>query len=137
MATDDELVFAIDLTHEALREVGEELATAHDRSSERPLPPLPHRPIRQIALLLADRDEPLLLPIAPTRDVRLLDALARLIRVAVVLGLRVSEIAQRYGTPYEQKLVSERRLPGWALGSIASDTARLLPEDVRRALCSS
>ena len=117
---EDELVFVIDLRSAALGEVEHELQTANDVDVARPLPPRPHRPIRRVALLLDDPNEPLLLPIAPTRDERFLDALARLIRVASVLRLSVPEVARRYGAPYEQRLVSSGRLPGWAAGSDVS-----------------
>ncbi len=125
--TDDELVFAIDLRREALREVEHDLETANETSAPRPLPPVPHRPIGRVALLLDGRDEPLLLPIAPTRDARFLDALARLIRVASVLKSSVPEVARRFGAPYEQGLVTQGRLPGWASGNEPFAPASLQP----------
>ncbi|MFK7987159.1 MAG: hypothetical protein AB8I08_14135 [Sandaracinaceae bacterium] len=54
--------------------------------------------------------------IEPTTDLRLLDALARLIRFADARGLSVMVAAERYGTEYERRLLFERRLPAWALG---------------------
>lgn len=111
---DDEVVFAIDLRRDALGEVEHDLRA--EKPTARPLPAAPRRPIRWVALLLDDRDEPMLLPIEPTRNVRFLDALARLVRVAVVMQLSVTEVARRYGAPYEQRLVSHGRLPEWARG---------------------
>lgn len=112
--SDDELVYAIDLRRDALGDVERDLRSG-DRTSP-PAPPSPARPLRFVALLVDGRDEPVLLPIAPTRDGRFLDALARLIRVAVVLQQPVPEVARLYGAPYEQDLVARGLLPEWASG---------------------
>ncbi len=73
--------------------------------------------VRDVALLVEGAD-PILLPIAPTDDARLLDALARLVRFAVLRQRPVAEIAARYGGDYERQLVRESRLPGWALDGV-------------------
>jgi len=73
--------------------------------------------VRDVALLVEGAD-PILLPIAPTDDARLLDALARLVRFAVLRQRPVAEIAARYGGDYERDLVEARRLPAWALDGV-------------------
>lgn len=77
-----------------------------------------------VALLHDGSDAPLLLPIEPTRDRRLLDAIARLMRFAVERGERIPGAAIRYGSEYERTLAFERRLPAWAYDGI---DARLPP----------
>lgn len=74
--------------------------------------------IDAVALLHDASDAPLVLAIEPTRDRRLLDALARLMRFAVVRGERIPTVAVRYGSEYERSLVFERRLPPWAYDGI-------------------
>ncbi len=88
----------------------------------------------KVALLHDANDEPLLLPIEPTRDPRLLDALGRLVRFAALTGERIPSVAVRYGAPYERALVFERRLPRWAYEGISRDQARALPRPIARVL---
>ncbi|MGZ5969866.1 MAG: hypothetical protein ACXWP4_19475 [Polyangiales bacterium] len=112
----DELVFAIDLRRSAMDEAARELV--EDTETARELPEVPQKPIRHVALLVDESDMPVLLPIAPTRDVRFLDALARMLRYARLLGLGVLEVAERHGGAYERALASSGRLPTWAFSGI-------------------
>jgi hypothetical protein len=74
----------------------------------------PGEMIELVAVLHDELDAPLLLPIAPTLDLRLLDAIARLLRFAVEHGERIPAVAVRYGSEYERALAFEKRLPRWA-----------------------
>lgn len=128
---DDEPVLVIDLRSATL-------AADRDALGGSPAPDVPDdepltedETIAHVALLHDASDAPLLLPIEPTRDRRWLDALARLIRFAVLRGERVPSVAVRYGTEYERSLAFERRLPRWAYEGI--DT-RHLPPEIARAL---
>lgn len=87
-----------------------------------------------LAILHDGSDEPLLLPLAPTRDRRWLDAVARLLRVAVLRGASMSEVATAYGTEYERRLAFTRALPAWAYDGIEPRLARALPRELRRVL---
>ncbi|UJR83321.1 hypothetical protein [Sandaracinus amylolyticus] len=121
---DDALALVIDLRDEALREVAREVDAAMTGAFvPRVLPDVPGEPITRVVLLV-DEGAPVVLPIDATDDVRWLDALARLVRFAVLRGETVREVAQRYGEPYERAMA----LPRWELDAVR------LPERVRRAL---
>lgn len=131
--TPDEIVFAIDLRRGALDE--ERDALEHERAPvPHPLPPVPVRPIRTVALIVDDAD-PILRPIEPTRDVRMLDALGRLLRYSALLGISVTEVAERYGAAYEREVLG--RLPRWAFrGSRRASTSTPRPSrDSSRSRC--
>lgn len=91
----------------------------------------PDETISLVAVLHEGLSEPLLLPIEPTRDRRLLDAIARLLRFAVEHEERIPAVAVRYGDAYERALAFERRLPRWAYEGM---DARGLPADLARVL---
>lgn len=89
----------------------------------------PSETIELVAILHDESPAPLLLPIEPTRDRRLLDAIARLVRFAVARGERIPAVAIRYGDEYERALAFERRLPRWAYEGVADP-----PSELARAL---
>lgn len=120
------------------RALARDRAALEEREEAPPLPtdePLEaHEVVAWIAVLHDASDEPLLLPIEPTRDRRRLDAVARLLRFAVMRGERMPEVAVRYGEEYERRLAFERRLPAWAYDGVDPRVARALPEPLRRVL---
>jgi len=131
----EELVFVVDLTTAEIDRVSQEIDAGGPRpGSAPPLPDEPPSPVAQIALLIDGWDEPLLLPVEPTRDVVWLDALARMLRIAVLAGERVPAVAVGYGDVLERALAFERRLPEWAYSGVDPQTAVRLPPDVRRVL---
>jgi hypothetical protein len=129
----DEPVFVIDLTRAAIDRAARKAAEPGP-ARPRPLPEAPTRPIERIALLLDGWQEPLLLPVAPTADVVLLDALGRLLTIGVLAGERVSVVAVEHGGELERSLVFRRRLPDWALDGVEPRVAARLPEAVERVL---
>lgn len=115
-SSDDRPVLVVDLRASSL---------AEDRAAGDGAPALPpDEPLEDgetidlVALLHDGSDAPLLLAIEPTRDRRLLDALARLMRFAALRGERIPRVAVRYGSEYERTLAFERRLPAWAYDGI-------------------
>jgi hypothetical protein len=136
----EEPVFVIDLTDEAMAECERDVAAAAEedapRGPERPLPAPPEggEAITRVALLLEGEEAPLLLPVEPTRDMILLDALARLLRVAVLAGERVPSVAIEHGDALERRLAFERRLPRWVYEGLPSHLERRLPPKIRRVL---
>jgi hypothetical protein len=131
----EEPVFVIDLTAGAI----EEAAARSSETTERAPPPsaLPERPakpIGQVALLIDGWPEPLVLALAPTSEVELLDALGRLLKIAVLSGERVPAVAVNYGDELERRLAFERRLPEWVYEGIDEGIARKLPPAVRKVL---
>ena len=130
----DEPVFVVDLTPREMARCAAEMQDSEEALPERELPDPPERPIRWLALLLEGRDEPLCLPVEPTRDVQLLDALGRILRIAVLSGERMPNVAIKYGEEAERKLAFEKHLPSWAYMGIDAATARTLPDGVRAVL---
>ncbi len=127
----DRPVFVVDLREAALAED----RAALERNEQAP-PLAPDEPldaeeaIDTIAVLHDESETALLLPIEPTRDRRLLDAIARLLRFAVLHGKRMPEIAVLYGNEYERTLAFARQLPRWAYDGV--DVT--LPVVLRRTL---
>ena len=129
----EELVYVVDLTTTELERAEEEI---HSKRQLEP-PPLPEEPPREIeilALLIDGREEPLFLPIEPTRDVLYLDALARLLRIAALAGETLSSVAINYGEAFERSLAFERRLPTWAYDGVDRDVAVTLPRELQLVL---
>jgi hypothetical protein len=135
MRADEELVFVVDLTTREIESLARDIERGGPETSPRTARrDEPSRPIRRLALLLDTWEEPLLLPVEPTRDAKLLDALARLLRIAVLAGERVPTVAIDYGEEYERTLAFERRLPDWVYSGVDARTAARLPPRVRLVL---
>lgn len=131
----EELVYIVDLTSYEIDGAAHEIDRGGPNEEERPpLPQKPPSPIHRLALLIDGLDEPLLLPIEPTSDVVYLDALARLLRIAVLAGERVPAVAVNYGESYERSLAFERRLPDWVYSGVEAELAPKLPPEVRLVL---
>ncbi len=138
MIDPDEPVFVVDLTPEELDRTAAEIRRGGDAPRPgRILPEPPDRPIEWLALVTGAEEDPLLLPLEPTRDVVLLDALARLIRIAVLSGERIPAVAINYGDRLERILAFERRLPRWAYEGIDPADAAALPREIRAVLVRS
>jgi hypothetical protein len=93
-----------------------------------------HEVVRLLAVLHDASEEPLLLPLPPSADRRWLDAVARLLRFAVLRGATMPEVAITHGSEYERRLAFERALPAWAYEGIEPRLARALPAELRRVL---
>jgi len=117
----DPPVWVVDLRTARDTEVGPPVDEALD----------PSEAIELVAIIHDASETPLLLPIEPTRDRRLLDAIARLVRFAVAHGESIPAMAIRYGDEYERTLAFERRLPRWAYEGVAAPN---LPSELARAL---
>jgi hypothetical protein len=131
----DRPVFVVDLREEALRD--DRLALAEGSMA----PPLPadeqtEMPIDTLAVLHDGSDEPLLLPLLRTRDREELDAIARMLRFAVLLGERIEKVAAEYGGPRERRLLFERRLPPWVYDGIDAPSAMGLRRHRRAELAA-
>lgn len=130
---DDAPVLVVDLR---------ERARADDRAALGGAPPpLPadepleaHERVDTVAVLHDGSDEPLLLAIEPTRDRGELDAIARILRFAVLHGARMPEVAVTHGGEQERSMAFERRLPRWAYEGIDRRRARALPPALRAVL---
>lgn len=126
---DDRAVFVVDLRAATLE---------RERAGARPPPDEPiDEDIDTLAILHDESDEPLLLPLVPTRDREELDAIARLVRFAVEHDERILTVATRYGGELERRLVFERRLPAWAYDGAVGPLPRSLHVLARRPVVPS
>lgn len=135
--TKQELVYVIDLTLEERNRLAQQVdqdGKAIEESPKTELAQPPERPIRYIALLTEAQEDPILLPIEPTKDVRYLDALARLLRIGDLAGETIPSVAINYGDVYERKLAFERKLPDWAYSGVDSELLAQLPASLKRVL---
>jgi hypothetical protein len=130
----EEMVFVVDLTTAEIDRVSQEIEAGGARPGPPPLPPAPASPVARLALLIDGWDEPLLLPVEPTRDVAWLDAVARMLRIAVLAGERVPAVAVNYGDVPERALAFERRLPEWAYLGVDEEISARLPTELRVVL---
>lgn len=131
---DDRPVLVVDLRSDALAED----RAALDAGEPPPLPadaPLDeHEEVSLLAILHDGSDEPLLLPLPRTRDRRRLDAIARLLRFAVLHRTSIPEAAIVHGDTLERRLAFARELPAWAYDGIDPRDAKRLPAALRRVL---
>lgn len=134
MSEADRPVLVVDLRGPALEE--DRRALEGGRPPETP----PDEPLRGgervdlVALLHDGSERPLLLAIGPTADRTYLDAVARLLRFAVLRGERIPKVAADWGSEYERRLAFERRLPEWAYIGLADGDLRDVPPAVRKVL---
>jgi len=134
----DDPVYVIELTAAALEACRRDLLGVRSEgdadggaAAGRTLEPPPARPVRALALIFAADEDPLLLPIEPTRDMAALDAAARLIRAAAVTGRPLAELATDCGDLQLQRLYFARRLPRLIYQGVSPEQARRIPERFR------
>jgi len=123
----DEPVFAVDVTTSSMKRLRARLVDADEERLELGSrePDDPDSPISTVAVLYDEQRDPLLLPVEPTRDGELLDAIGRLLKLAVLQGVSMTQVAQRLGGELERRLFFERRLPSWAYDGV---DARQVPD---------
>jgi hypothetical protein len=95
------------------------------------IPPPPERPIRAVALVFSQTEQPLLLPIPPTRDTVMLDAAARLIRSAALTGRSIATLAVKHGDERLRRLYLSRCLPDFIYNGVEKTALGRIPEEVR------
>jgi hypothetical protein len=131
----DEPVFVIDLSEAALAEARSDFEEPLGPARGRPRDlSAPERPVRAVALLLGASEDPLLLEIEPTRDAVMLDALARLVRAALVTGETVASLATEHGGEALRRLYLERRFPRFVYEGVPPPAGDRLPRGLARAL---
>jgi len=98
------------------------------------VPARPERPIRAVALVFEWGADPVLLPIRPTQDLVMLDALARLIRAALLTGRSVASLVTEAGDEELKRLYFSRRLPRFVYDGVPVPVRHRLPARLVEAL---
>lgn len=92
--------------------------------------------IRAVALVFDWDADPVLLAVNPTRDIEMLDALARLLRAVLLTGHSVAHLATEYGDAKMRRLYFAKRLPRFVYRGIPLPVRSRLPKRLVSAMGS-
>ena len=93
----------------------------------------PERPIRAIALVFAWEEDPVLLSIQPTTDTRMLDAVARLIRTAMLTHRTIATLVTEFGDDDLKRRYFARGLPRFVYDGIPAPVRHRIPAELQEA----
>lgn len=134
-------VFVVDLTPQTMDACASDFAVrlsspddAALAQRQAALPATPQRPIRAVALIFAWEKDPVLLNIQPTQDTEMLDAVARLIRTAMLTQRSVGAIVTEHGDDQLKRLYFSRRMPRFIYEGIPAPVRHRIPNELQRAL---
>jgi hypothetical protein len=131
-------VFVVDLSPEVMVgcRAAFEAGAAPTLAAEPALAPAspPERPIRAIALLFARDADPVLLSIRPTLDTSMLDAVARLIRAALLTSRSVASLVTEAGDDRIKRLYFSRTLPRFIYDGVPAPVRHRIPPTLQAAL---
>ncbi len=141
------LVFVVDLTEQTMSNCRRDFEP-EDTAPPATNPPTttlrsprqwstPRHEVRAVALVFEWQDDPVLLAVNPTRDIEMLDALARLLRATLVTGHSVAHLATEFGGPAIQRMYFARRFPRFVYSGIPISARKRLPEQLVAAMGSS
>ena len=136
MLSENDPVFVVDFSEETMRACAADfMAPTEDvATEEKPPPRAPEKSIRAIALVFDWQDDPVLLAINPTKDTAMLDALARLLRGAIITGASVSHLATEYGDDTMKRMYFAKRFPRFVYRGIPATVRPRLPEALWRSV---
>jgi hypothetical protein len=131
----DEPVFIIDLTEATMAEARTDFEDPAPEAggSPRALPSIAE-PIRSVALVFDGQVDPVLLGVESTEDAVMLDALARLLRSALITGRSLASLAVDHGDELLRRLYFQRSLPRFVYDGIPSTVRHRVPEALVRAM---
>jgi hypothetical protein len=131
-------VFVIDLTADTMRSCARDFGGGAPDSEEGAgggaPPDSPRHPVRAIALVFAWEEDPVLLPLRPSVDARILDATARLIRTALLTGQTVAGVATELGDETVRRLYFSRKLPRFIYEGVPAPVRHRIPAEVHGVL---
>lgn len=137
-----EPVFVVDLTEPTMANCKRDFEPAEGASapplapSSRPLS-IPKHEVRAVALVFEWQHDPVLLAVDPTRDIEMLDALARLLRATLVTGYSLAHLATEFGDPRMQRMYFSRRFPRFVYSGIPIPVRNRLPDQLVLAMGST
>jgi hypothetical protein len=139
-----EPVFVVDLTDQTMDNCKRDFEPANEgASSPPPVAPAPRRlstpehDVRAVALVFDWQHDPVLLAVNATRDIEMLDALARLLRASLLTGQSVAHLATEFGDPAMQRMYFARRFPRFVYSGIPMPVRARLPKQLVSAMGSS
>jgi hypothetical protein len=91
------------------------------------------RPIRAIALVFAWEADPVLLSIQPTTDMGMLDAVARLIRTAMLTRRTIATLVTDFGDDDLKRRYFARSLPRFVYDGIPAPVRHRIPLQLQEA----
>jgi hypothetical protein len=130
-------VFVVDLTPRTMEACRADLAGPAPGAGGDPATapaPSPSRPIRAVALVFAWEGDPVLLPIQPTVDTEMLEAMARLIRMAMLTRRSVANLVTEAGDEPLKRLYFSRKLPRFIYDGVPAPVRHRIPTELQEAL---
>lgn len=131
-------VFVVDLTPRTMEACRADLASpapgAGGDPAAAPAPGPASRPIRAIALVFTWEGDPVLLSIQPTVDTEMLEAVARLIRMAMLTRRSVASLVTDAGDEQLKRLYFSRKLPRFIYDGVPAPVRHRIPTELQEAL---
>jgi hypothetical protein len=132
-------VFVVDLSPQTMRACSADFTRqppgeARAGRAKPHLPSPPKKAIRAVALIFGWEDDPILLNIRPTKDTQMLDAMARLIRAAVLTRRSVASIVVEHGDDTLKRLYFSKGLPRFIYEGIPAPARHRIPREFLRTL---
>lgn len=134
----DDPVYVVDLTPSTMERCRLELdggaGVATPAPEPRPVREPPNRPLRAVALVFDWSADPVLLPIAPTRDLGLLESLARLLRMVLLTERSVAWLVTEAGDEALKRRYFAREFPRFIYEGIPASVRGRLPKVLWEAM---
>jgi hypothetical protein len=126
-------VFVVDLTPQTMNVCRVEFERGRPESEPAAPRVVPERPIRAIALVFAWEEDPVLLSIQPTTDLGMLDAVARLIRTAMLTRRTIATLVTDFGDDDLKRRYFARGLPRFVYDGIPAPVRHRIPLQLQEA----
>jgi hypothetical protein len=129
-------VFVVDLTPQTMNTCRADFGLGSPPNVEvaTVVPDPPERPVRALALVFAWEEDPVLLSIQPTLDTEMLDAVARLIRAALITRRSIAHLVTEHGDDEMKRLYFSRRLPRFIYDGIPAPVRHRVPAELQQAV---
>jgi hypothetical protein len=129
-------VFVVDLTPRTMEACRTDLAgpAPGGDPATAPAPAPASRPIRAVALVFTWEGDPVLLSIQPTADTEMLEAMARLLRMAMLTRRSVASLVTEAGGEHLKRLYFSRKLPRFIYDGVPAPVRHRIPMELQEAL---
>ena len=130
----DDPIFVIDLSDETMQKAREALDEDVPMVPASELSEQADRHLRAVALVFDWSDDPVLLAMEPTNDLKMLDALARLMRFALLTGHSIARLVTEHGDDEMKRMFFARRFPRFVYRGIPVSVRKRLPKELVEAM---